>query len=242
MKNMSILSPFLSLPPLAAVILVAFLVSLGINIIYKYATDQKKMKALKEEISAIQKQAKGESPEKGMQLQKKALGVNMEYFKHSLKPTLYTMLPVLLVFMWMSSHYSYLPISPEKEFTTTLIFEEGTSGNVEIIPQAGIEIIGENIQPLKGNATFTLKGKAGEYLIEFMHNGKKYNKEVLITNEQSYAKPSEKITGNSIKEIRINNEKPTLMNLFGWKVGWLGTYIIFSLIFSIVLRKVMNLY
>lgn len=240
---MSILSPFLSLPPLAAVIIVAFLVSLGINIIYKYVTDQKKMKQLKDDISRLQKEAKNQPPEKAMKLQKQALEVNMEYFKHSLKPTLYTMIPVLLVFLWMSAHYAYQPLTPGKEFTTTVIFEEGASGTIELIPQQGIEIIGENRASVQNaNAQFTIKGKEGEYLLEYLYNGKKYNKEVLITSEQSYSEPSEKITGNSVKEIRIDYQKNELMNLFGWRVGWLGTYIIFSLVFSLALRKAMNLY
>ncbi len=239
---MSLLTPFLSLPPLAAVIIVAFLISLAINIIYKYATDQKKMKRLKDEISSLQKQAKGQPPEKAMNLQKKALEVNMEYFKNSLTPTLYTMLPVLLVFLWMSAHYSYLPLVPEKEFSTTLKFAEGESGNVEIITGEGLTVTGETIKEIQnGNVTFTMKGREGEYLLEYLHNGKKYNKEVLITKEQSYKEPTEK-AGNSVIEIKTEHEKPVLMNLFGWKVGWLGTYIIFSLIFSIALRKAMNLY
>jgi uncharacterized membrane protein (DUF106 family) len=32
------------------------------------------------------------------------------------------------------------------------------------------------------------------------------------------------------------------MNLFGWEVGWLGTYIVFSIVFSMGLRKILKLH
>lgn len=240
---MSILTPFLTLPPLLAVIIVALIAALFMNIIYKYATNQKLMKELKDEISKLQKEAKSQSAEKAMTLQKKALEVNMTYFKHSLKPTIYTMLPLLFVFLWVGSHYSYIPLYPDKEFTTTVVLEKGAEGEIEILPQPGIEIIGESKKNVNNeNATFTLKGKEGEYLIEYAHDGKKHDKKVLITKEQSYAEQSEKISGNSVKEIRINYEKNEMLNIFGWKLGWLGTYLIFSLISSLAIRKAMNLY
>ncbi len=238
---MGIISPFLLLPPLYGVIIVSFLVSLAINIAYKYLTDQKLMKQIKDELNDLQKQAKELPPEKALKLQKKALEVNMTYFKHSLKPTLFTMLPVLLVFMWMSSHFAFVPLYPDTEFKVTAIMAPQSQGTLILIPQDGITAVGEKIIVNNTNATFTLKGKEGTYLLEFAFNGKKYNKDVLITKEQSYAQQEEKTAGD-IQEIRIEYQKPELLNLFGWKIGWLGTYIIFSLIFSLVTRKMLNVY
>lgn len=238
---MSLLTPFLSLPSLTAVLIVSFLLSLGINIAYKYLTDQKLMKRLKEEISDIQKNARGMPPEKAMGMQKKAFEVNMEYLKHSLKPTLFTMIPVLLIFLWMGAHYAYVPLHPDTIFSTTIVLEPGTIGEAEILPQQGIEIVGENKKTFNnGTVSFTLKGEEGNYLIEYLVSGQKYNKEVLITQEQSYAASSEKLAGNV--EIKIDYQKNELLNIFGWRMGWLATYIISSLIFSIALRKIMNLY
>ena len=111
------------------------------------------------------------------------------------------------------------------------------------MPQQGIEIIGESKKAINnGTVTFALKGKEGNYLVGYLIDGKNYDKEILITKEQSYAAPSEKITGNAVKEIRIDYKKNEMLNIFGWKLGWLGTYILFSLAFSIALRKAMNLY
>ncbi len=240
---MGIMTPFLMLPPLAAVVIVAFIAALIINIAYKYMTDQKLMKQLKDDINKLQKEAKGAAPEKAMSLQKKALEVNMEYFKHSLKPTIVTMIPVLLIFIWMSAHYSYASLKPGTEFTTTVITEQGANGEIELLQQEGIEIIGESRKKIENsNATFALKGKEGEYLLEYAFEDKKYSKEAIIAKEQRYAEQAEKISGDSIREIRINYMKNEMLDLFGWKIGWLGTYIIFSIIFSLAIRKAMNLY
>ena len=48
--------PLLSLPTLWAVIILSFLISLIITIIYKYTTDQNLMKQLKEEMKEFQKE------------------------------------------------------------------------------------------------------------------------------------------------------------------------------------------
>ena len=33
-----------------------------------------------------------------------------------------------------------------------------------------------------------------------------------------------------------------ILNIFGWQLGWLGSYIIFAIIFSMILRKVLKVY
>src|SRR3989344_676147 len=130
-----IFAPLLKLPALAAIIAISFLVSLLIIVITKYATDQSLMKSLKEEIKEYQKQAKElrNEPVKSMEVQKKAMGVNTKYMMHSLRPTLITFIPIILIFGWMSSTFAYESITPNHEFSVSAFFEKNTNGNAEII-------------------------------------------------------------------------------------------------------------
>ena len=64
----------------------------------------------------------------------------------------------------------------------------------------------------------------------------------MITKENKYKDPVKKIKNDVVKSIEINNEPKKVLNLGFWKIGWLGSYIIFSIIFSILIRKVIKVY
>jgi uncharacterized membrane protein (DUF106 family) len=203
------------------------------------------MKQFKEENAQMRKQMKElrGQPEKLAELNKKMMKKQMTVMVHSFKPTLFTIIPIFLIFGWLNAHYSYGAITPETEFSTSMIFLPGTTGEAKIVEQQGITIIGDATKEIKDNkAEWTLKGNAGEYLLEYKFNNKTYTKELLISNKQEYKPVSKKITGNAVKEIRIKNPNLKLLNLFGWKVGWLATYILFSIAFSLLLRKILRVY
>ena len=240
-----IFAPLLNLPLLWTVIIISLLVSIIIIIITKLTTDQALMKRLKDEIKGYQKQIrelKGE-PAKAMEVQKKAMELNMKYMKYSLKPTLITFIPVILIFGWMSSTFAYESISPQQEFSITAFFQKSTNGEAKLIAIEGVEIIGGQIKKIEDDkATWTLKGDEGEHILEVEYNGEKQQKSVLITNSGKYIEPSKKIRDSAINSIQIDYKQKKILDLFGWKLGWLGTYIIFSIIFTMILRKMMKVY
>jgi uncharacterized membrane protein (DUF106 family) len=240
-----IFMPLLGLGELWAIIIISLILAVIITIAYKYLTDQELMKTLKQDMKSLQKEVKAlkHDPKKMMATQKKAMEKNMKYMMHSMKPTLITFIPLIIIFSWLNAHMAYYPINPGQEFTTTIEFEENAYGEAEIIVPEGLEVLSETIKEVEeGRIKWTLKGVEGDYLIEYTFQGKKYEKDVLITSEREYKTPLKKIKDNFVKIITIDNEKVKPLNLFGWKIGWLGTYIIFSLIFSMGLRKVLKLH
>ena len=239
-----IFSPLLNLPTLVSVIILSFLISLLITVIYKYTTDQNLMKQLKDEMKDSQKRIKElkSQPEKAMQLQKQAMQSNMKYMKHSMKSTLYSFLPIILIFGWMNANFAYEPIFPNKDFATKIVFDGQANGFVDLSLPEGIK----TKEPLKkeiknSEVEWTLNGERGEYLIEYMFDGKKYGKQIVVS-EKKYIEPVKKINDGNVKTIEIVYNKKILFDIFGWKLGWLGTYIILALIFSIVIRKAMKVY
>ncbi|MBI2652437.1 DUF106 domain-containing protein [Candidatus Woesearchaeota archaeon] len=240
-----IFAPLLKLPLVWAVIILAFIVSIIIIVVTKYTTDQTLMKNLKEETKGYQKQIKElkNEPAKAMEMQKKAMEVNMKYMMHSLKPTIITFIPIILIFGWMSSIFAYESIKPQQEFSVSVFFEKNAGGNAELIAPEGIKLINDNVKKIENDkATWTLKGTEGEHVLEFVYNDEKQQKSVLIINGNKYIEPIKKIGNSQMKSIQINYTPKKLLTLFGWKIGWLGTYIIFSIIFTMILRKVMKVY
>lgn len=241
----AIFFPLLKLPVLWAVVILAFVVSLIVIIVTKYTTNQELMKKLKDEIKEYQKQIKElkSEPAKAIDVQKKAMQSNMKYMSHSLKPTLITFIPIILLFGWMSSNFAYESIKPNEKFSISVFFEKNADGKIELIAPQGIIVLDDKIKAIEnGKAEWNLKGSKGEHVLEFDYNGEKQQKSILITNTEKYIEPIKKISNSQIKSVQINYASKKILNLFGWKVGWLGTYIIFSILFTIGLRKVMKVY
>jgi len=237
-----VFSPLLNLPILWAVILLSFFISLIITLIYKYTTDQNLMKQLKDEMKEFQKRIKElkKEPEKAMEIQKKSMKTNMKYMGQSMKSTLYSFLPIILIFGWMNANFAFEPIVPGNDFTTTVVFDKNAYGEIELSVPDGILIEGPSKKEVNdGEVKWILNGERGEYLLEYIFNGKKYSKEVLIAEKQ-YKDPVKNIKDGTVKSIEINNKKQIVLSIINW--GWLGTYIIFSIIFSIVIRKIVKVY
>lgn len=241
-----ILLPLLEIGPLFMIFIISLIISVLITFIYKWMTDQDLMKTLKGDVKKMQKEMKQlkEHPDKMMKVQKKAMEKNMKYMMHSLKPTLVTFIPLIIIFGWLNGHMAFDPINPNEPFDTTIWFEEGIDGKVRLsaVPD-GLMIQGNTTQEIvKNRATWMLKGDAGEYTLDYEYKGRHYNMDVLITDEQDYGQEVKKVKDDIVEKIEVGYEKIVVLNLFGWKIGWLGTYIIFSLIFSLGLRKILKIH
>ena len=116
-------------------LILVFIITMVITLIYKYTTNQSLMKDLKGELKELQKEVKQlkSKPAEAMKVQKKMMQTNSKYMMHSFKPMLFTFLPIIIFFGWMSSHLGYYPIMPDQEFSITINFNEETSGFVKMI-------------------------------------------------------------------------------------------------------------
>jgi uncharacterized membrane protein (DUF106 family) len=256
----TIFSPFLALNPLIAILILSALIAIFMVLVYKWMTDQKLMKELKTELAASQKKMKElkDNPKKLMELQKKAMESNMKYMMQSFKPTLVTFIPIILIFAWLNSHMGYYPLVDGQQFTIDAQFNDATTGVIEMIEvPKGIELLNGEKQNIADNkAEWALKGTAGDYTLSYRYGNATLKHSLIITKgERSYAKPvllpkDLGLDKSSLKGITISNTKirpfgelPVLSGipwLNTW--GWLGTYILFSLIFSIVFRKLFKVY
>lgn len=239
------LDPILNLPPLLAILVISFLISLMITLIYKFTTDQKLMKDLKDEIKEFQTQLKTlkEDPEKMMEVQKRAMEVNMKYMMHSFRPTLFTFIPIILIFGWLQANFAFAPIAIGDEFDVQATFDD-VAGSVALEVKEGLKLLDTPTMPIKKDlATWSLEAtKAGEHSIALNYKNITITKDIIVTSNQQYVNPIKKVDIDGLKEISVAHEKLIVLDLFGWEIGWLGTYIIFSIFFSMTLRKILKIY
>lgn len=248
-----IINDILQLGPLLSILIISFVISLLTSIAYKYMTDQEKIKKLRKEVTEGQKKLNKlikENPEKAMKLQKEIMSKNAEVMKQNFKPMLLTFIPLILIFGWLSNHLAYEPIRPGEQFNVTITTEPRMKGTLTLETTPPLKYyqgkkgatITTNEAKKQGEATWTLTAeKEGTYTLII---NKTITKEIIISNNYGeYAPPKEQINKEGYKEIIISNKK--IKPLKGAPIiggfGWLGTYIIFSLITSIIIRKALKI-
>lgn len=259
----SLLGWILYLDPALGIMVISFILSLIISLAIKFLTDQSLMKDLKDELKELQKEMRDlrNNPKKMSKINSRFMETNMKYMNHSMKPTLYTFIPLLFAFAWMNSNLGYYPLMPNEPFQVIAMFDKSPETfNLSLSVPEGLSVI-EGPNFLEGNKrAWVLKGSEGEYNITLSSNGHEYVKTLLITTERKYSTVEQdyrkralffssssegnldKITLGNTKVLPFSNT-PVLKEIpwvSGW--SWFGAYIVFSLIFSISLRKLLNLY
>jgi uncharacterized membrane protein (DUF106 family) len=247
-----VLNPVLMLHPFWAIILLSFFISLSMTLIYKWMTNQQQMKSMKDDIKKYQKDMKEHKNDtkKMMEIQKKAMDVNMKYMAQSMKPTLVSFIPIILIFGWMNANLAYEPLMPGNDFNVMASFSDGIFGNASIKIPEGFKVDSEVKEIIDGKINWSLTAaemknpKGDNYVLEFEKDGEIVTKNILVTYKQKYEETM-KIYDGKFKSIVIHNKpiKPMgKISIFGWMPGWLGVYIITSLIFSMSLRKILKLH
>ena len=238
----------LNLPAFWAILIISAFITILVTVVYKYTTNQREMKQIKGDLKKYQKEMREtKDTKKLMIIQKKALDLNMTYMKSSFKSTLYTFIPIIIIFAWLNMHIAFEPILPNTDFTVTAQFGEGAKGNVTIATTPELKIVNGATQEINNSkAVWKLNGDAGEYKLTFDYNTEEYTHNVLITSEKKYSIHEKIIKDSKLKTI-VNGNKAVhpfgeTFNIFGWYPGWLATYIILSIAMSAGFRKLLDVY
>lgn len=244
---------FMNLPYFWIIFIISLLATLLTTIIYKYTTDQKQLKQIKKDLKESKEKMKKHKNDqkKMMQIQKDMLDKNMIMMKQSFKSMLYTFIPLILIFAWMASTIAYEPITPGSNITVTATISNNYPGdlnNIKIssLPQSEFT---RNLgyEPEKKVKDRQIQwnmqvGEEGKYTILIESETFKQSKELLVTTERKYENPISSYKESQLKSITIGTQKVRPMTgiplLEGF--GWLGTYILLSVLMSIGLRKLMN--
>lgn len=249
----SIFQSFMELPHFWIILILSLLATFLTTIIYKYATDQKRLKEIKsklKELRTTQKKHKNDT-KKMMSLQKEMMDLNMEMMKQSFKSMLYTFLPLILLFTWMSANIAYEPINPGEEFTLTVRISNSyihdlDEIDVSLLPEGVAELNDAYVPSKESRREFQWVLKADE---PGMHtaiiSSPTFNvtKEILITEGKDYVNPVKDVKNSQLLRIEVGNEPVRPLGdfgIFGLRLNWLWTYILLSLFSSVGFRKLLK--
>lgn len=235
----SIVLPLFEFNKLIGLAIVAFIINLFSTVVYKYTTDQLFLKRLKREMKELQEKSKQfrDNQEKLMEINQQIMSKSFEQMKMTFKSSMYTMLPLLLVFVYLSSHFALTPIVPNEPFEVNIYSNNETIDyqipeNLNLLDESKQMQDDEHITTLKLNTSLS-----GLYILDIEDTKHR----VLVTNEMKYENPVQELDGKISKVETVQNKLP-FINLFGWQIGYLGSYIIFSIIFSLIIRKILNVH
>lgn len=247
-----VLNPLLNLGAFTTILIISIIVSLLTTLIYKYTTDQKKLKYLKGETKAYQEKLKNlkDKPDKALQVQSEMMKLNAEYMKASFKPMFFTIIPALLFLGWLGANLAFVPLMPDSPFDmnvslindtrVSLILPEGFSSEDNLTqPSLNKLVQFKNIIGVEGNHELILVNEV---------SGEKQQFELEISEDLSDSKNLILLKSPSFKNIVVEREKLLIfedipvLGVIPWikTFGWLGAYILFSLLFSTLLRKWMK--
>lgn len=237
-----VLKPLLGLPPILMVLIVSFGVTIFTTLVYWLVTDQKKMKSHKKRMKEINKEMKNNKHDisKVQELQNELLKINGEYMKHSFKPTIITLIPLLILFGWMNMNLTYDPIMAGDNFTTTVDFVKGSYGNITIDVPEQITLYGEKTRQVGNEVSWLMSAnESGEYDLVYTYGKETYYQEIIVGEPMN--KPTQTMKDSAITQISFDNKKLVVLNLGFWTMGWLSIYIISSVLLSMGLRKLLKI-
>ena len=253
----------LSFPPIVVIFLIALFVSFLVTVIYKFATNQKVLKALQEEMKSLRQEIKKiNDPSKAMHLNKQLMDKTMQQMKHSMKSTMITIIPMFLIFGWMSGNLAFHSALPGEEFEASITFESEAFGEANLTSET-LEIITDPVQKVQGEEVrWTLRGEEGTHKMVFHYGGESYTREVILTEKWEYADPYLEKENKILGIINIGDQNPLEKDsnikriavelnpvrpfgdfiLFGWKPGWLATYFLFTILLTFPVRRLMKVH
>lgn len=88
--------------------MLVFIIALITMLAQKYLTDQETLRELKAEQKAIQEKAKEfkDDPEKMMEIQKETFPLMGQIMQHTMKASVYTIIPLILFFRWFMDYFA----------------------------------------------------------------------------------------------------------------------------------------
>ena len=107
------ITEFIQNSPRISILLLSFLVTLFITIVNYFMVDKVRMKEIKEKQKRLRAEMKQyrDNPSKMMELNKQMMEDMPEQLKHSFKPMIVTIIPLIILFKWLRTTYAITTIA-----------------------------------------------------------------------------------------------------------------------------------
>jgi uncharacterized membrane protein (DUF106 family) len=245
------------------VALMSLAVAVGMLLVFRFASDQEKLAAVKSRIHACIFEIRlfNDDLRAIMRAQMEILRHNLTYLRLTIKPMLWMMVPIVLLIAQLQFHYGYSGLAPGDSAVVSLTFKEesftvGTGGDkpdVRLVAPPGIavETPAVWIPSLKKLAWRIGAERPGAYKLELEVDGQIYAKSVLVSDVVERRSPI-RLEPGFFNQLLYPAEDPLPkdspvgaielgykdyeIDVFSWRLHWLIVFFILSVVFAFSLK------
>jgi len=253
--------PLRSMSPWIGMTVVSFLTGLLMLFVFKWTSNQKGIKQVKNKIKAhlLELRLYKDSLAISLQAQGNILRCNLRYIGYSVKPMMVMILPLILILIQLNFWFGYQSLTTNQSALLKVKLKENQnpmqiSLEIEPSPELNLETPPLRIEEFKEiNWRFSAK-EQGIHQLTLTIDGETVTKRVSVA-QKALSKISPLKTGkNFIKQVLYPTESPIKgdlpvesieiqyptqsMNLFGWNLHWLIVYFVLSIIFGFTFKGV----
>jgi len=253
-----LINPFTGINPLWSLTLFSLLIAILMLLIFRYTSNQKEIKETKSKIRVYIYELRLFKDDLGLVLsaQKNVFLQNLKYIKYALKPMIFMIIPIAIIFIQLDSWYGHKPLSPEESTIVSLILSDNLkipedisikSGNGLTVETPPLRIAQENRIDWRIQAN-----EPGEHDLVFNVSDQVFKKKVIVADTgflrisptvstpsfwSNLLNPGQKplAEGSYVKEISIDYKRNSI-GVYKWKVDWLVIIFVLSIVFAFSLK------
>ena len=253
-----IISPFANINPFWSLALFSLILAILMLFIFKYTSNQKKIKKTKNKIRAHIYELSLFKDELGIVLsaQKNILIQNLNYIKYALIPMIFMIIPIAIILIQLDSWYGHRPLSAEESTIVSLTISE----NREIPETIGIESDkGLSIEtpalriPEQNQVDWRVRAiETGEHNLVLNVSGQEFQKKVIV-GDKSLIQISPYVStpgfwnvllnpaqtpitkGSIVEKISVDYDRNSI-DVYKWQLDWIIIILVLSIVFAFGLK------
>jgi len=255
--------PFQNMNPWVAMIVVSLLTALLMLLVYRYTSNQKGIKKVKNKIKAhlLEIRLFKDSMSISLKAQGKILLANFKYIALNFKPLLVMIIPIILIIIQLNFWFGYDSLKQGQATLLKIKLEEGHNPlqqNISLDPSSEIKI---ETDPLRIEEDYEVnwrispqsKGNHDLSVVIGSHSiTKSFASELRALSRISPIRYNHNFINNLLypMERPIPKDLPVksieviypvrYLNLFGWNIHWLIAFFALSIIFGFAFKGVMK--
>lgn len=255
-----VITPFKAMDPIWSLALFSLLIGIIMLVIFRYTSDQQKIRETKSKIRAYIFELSLFKDEIGIVLsaQKNIFIYNLKYIKYALKPMLFMMIPLVLILIQLESWYGHRPLKPDESAIVSLKLHEGghSLSDIKLTAGGGIAVETPPLRiPDQNEIDWRIRARdTGDQYLTFNVPGGEIRQKVIVSEKglvQVSPLASASTSGftdallnpalgplpgdSPVEQIRIDYPAMSI-EIYKWHVHWLVIVFVLSIVFGFALK------
>jgi hypothetical protein len=255
--------PFKSIDPIWALLAASFVTTFIFLEVFRRTTNSTKLQEAKNNMQArlLEVRLFKDSPSIVLAALVGMLGCNLRYLKHSVKPTLLLLPPLVVLMIHLDAWFGHVPLRPGQAALVRVKIlgsAQQAFNHISLEAAAGLSIETPSLRvPQENEISWVVRaGQTGQYLLNLRGAGSAAQTTIVVAERgwervaprlvtagfwNQWAHPGEASLprGGSVEWVDVNYPDRSL-GLFGWEVHWLVLFFVLTCVLGFVGSKLLR--